>query len=165
MSKRETKNTNQKVITEDHVYAFSVFKIFVVLEHLQWAQQIAIFSYFVEPSKKLGLQSARYPARHFTSSPSPSTNVASVFPISRSVFSRSNGSSDTGSKNPASQHLAHSLISSLLFQTLLPLLQFPHLIRSTIASTFRLRFSPVSFFFFFVKYFLESDLYFFCIFF
>ena len=56
---------------------------------------------------------------------------------------------------------AHSLISSLLFKTLLPLLRFPHLIRSTIASTFRLRFSPVSFFFFFVKYFLESDLYFF----
>ena len=129
------------------------------LEHLQWAQQIAIFSYFVEPSKKLGLQSARYPARHFTSSPSPSTNVASVFSLSRSVFY--SGSSDTSSKNPASQHPAHSLISSILFQTLLPLLRFPHLIRSTIASTFRLRFSPVSFFFFFVKYFLESDLYFF----
>ena len=59
-----------------------------ILEHLQWAQQIAIFSYFVEPSEKLGLQSARYPAHHFTSSPSPSTNVASVFSLNRSVFSR-----------------------------------------------------------------------------
>ena len=74
--------------------------------------------------------------------------------------SSSSGSSDTGSKNPASQHPAHSLISSLLFQTLVPLLRFPHLIRSTIASTFRLRFSQVRFFFFFfVKYFF--DLYFF----
>ena len=54
------------------------------LEHLQWAQQIAIFSYSVESSKKLGLQSARYPARHFAFSPSPSTNVASVFSLSRS---------------------------------------------------------------------------------
>ena len=123
----------------------------VPLEHLQWVQQIAIFSYFVEPSKKLGLQSARYPARHFTSSPSPSTNLASVFSLSRPVFSRFSGSRN--SKNPASQHPTHSLISSLLFQTLLPLLRFPHLIRSTIASTFRLRFSPVSFFFFFCKIF------------
>ena len=55
-----------------------------LLDHLQWAQQIAIFSYFVESSKNLGLQSARYPARHFASSPSPSTNVASVFSLTRS---------------------------------------------------------------------------------
>ena len=49
-----------------------------ILEHLQRAQQIAIFSYFTEPSKKTRLQSTRYPARDFASSPSPSTNVASV---------------------------------------------------------------------------------------
>ena len=58
-----------------------------LLEHLQWAQQIAIFSYFVEPSKKSGLQSASYSAHHFAFSPSPSTNMASVFSLSRSLLS------------------------------------------------------------------------------
>ena len=78
------------------------------LEHLQRAQQIAIFSYFAEPSKKPRLQSARYPARDFASSPSPSTNVASVS-LAQQIFPSkisgqrllSTGSSDTGShKHP-----------------------------------------------------------------
>ena len=130
-----------------------------ILEHLQMAQQIAIFSYFVESIKKTRAPIRSLPRSSFCLLTFSLNKCSERFSLSRSlppkslanVFSRSTGSSDTGShKNPASASPAHSLISYLLFQTLVPLLQFPHLIRSTIASTFRLRFSSVRFFFFFL---------------